>query len=98
MDVSENNGSPKSSMLIGFSIINHPFWGTLIFGNTRIVFMMGSSQESESVYGIFWDSVQVVVAHFSSNNPSSTSTVGGETIGSNLEAGMIKQNNPSNYL
>ena len=25
MDVSENNGTPKSSILIGFSIINHPF-------------------------------------------------------------------------
>ena len=27
---------PKSSFLIGFSIINHPFWGTTIFGNTYI--------------------------------------------------------------
>ena len=36
MDVSENSGTPKSSILIGFSIINHPFWGTLIFGNTPI--------------------------------------------------------------
>ena len=27
--------SPKSSILIGFSIINHPFWGTPIFGNTH---------------------------------------------------------------
>ena len=27
---------PKSSILIGFSIINHPFWGTLIFGNTHV--------------------------------------------------------------
>ena len=27
MDVSENSGIPKSSILIGFSIINHPFWG-----------------------------------------------------------------------
>ena len=36
MDVSENNGTPKSSILIGFSIINHPFWGTLIFGNTHM--------------------------------------------------------------
>ena len=27
---------PKSSILIGFSIINHPFWGTLIFGNTHM--------------------------------------------------------------
>ena len=36
MDVSENNGTPKSSILIGFSIINHPFWGNPIFGNTHI--------------------------------------------------------------
>ena len=27
MDVSENSGTPKSSILIGYSIINHPFWG-----------------------------------------------------------------------
>ena len=28
MDISENSGTPKSSILIGFSIIlNHPFWG-----------------------------------------------------------------------
>jgi len=31
MDVSENSGTPKSSILIGFSIINHPFWGATIF-------------------------------------------------------------------
>ena len=36
MDVSENNGTPKSSILIGFSIINHPIWGTPIFGNTHM--------------------------------------------------------------
>ena len=36
MVVSENGGTPKSSILIGFSIINHPFWGTPIFGNTHI--------------------------------------------------------------
>ena len=35
MDVSENNGTPKSSILIGFSIINHPFWGTPIFRKHR---------------------------------------------------------------
>ena len=28
MGVSKNNGTPKSSILIGFSIINHPFGGT----------------------------------------------------------------------
>ena len=27
---------PKSSILLGFSIINHPFWGTPIFGNTHV--------------------------------------------------------------
>ena len=36
MGVSKNNGAPKSSILIGFSIISHPFWGTPIFGNTHI--------------------------------------------------------------
>ena len=25
--VSKNSGTPKSSILIGFSLINHPFWG-----------------------------------------------------------------------
>ena len=37
MNVSENSGTPKSSILKGFSIINHPFWGTTIFGNTYMV-------------------------------------------------------------
>ena len=36
LDVSKNNGTPKSSILIGFSIINHPFEGTPICGNIRI--------------------------------------------------------------
>ena len=36
MGVSKNNGTPKSSNLIGFSIINHPFWGSRIFGHTHI--------------------------------------------------------------
>ena len=30
-------GTPKSSILIGFSIINHPFWGTPIFGNLQML-------------------------------------------------------------
>ena len=34
MDVSRNGG--KSSILIRFSLINHPFWGTPIFGNIHI--------------------------------------------------------------
>ena len=37
MGVSENSGTPKSSILIGFSTINYPFWGTSIFGNIQMV-------------------------------------------------------------
>ena len=39
MDVSANRHTPKSSILIGFSIINHPFWGTPIFGNTQMIIL-----------------------------------------------------------
>ena len=39
MGVSENSGTPKSSILIGprvFHYFHHPFWGTPIFGNTHM--------------------------------------------------------------
>ena len=36
MGVSKNRGTPKSSILIEFSIINHPFWGTPIFGSSHM--------------------------------------------------------------
>ena len=36
--VSKNSDIPKSSILIGFSIINHPFLGTPIHGNTHVHF------------------------------------------------------------
>ena len=32
----QKKGTPKSSILIRFSIISHPFWGTPIFGNIHI--------------------------------------------------------------
>ena len=31
---------PKSSILIEFSIINHPFWGFYLFGNTHLYFTL----------------------------------------------------------
>ena len=34
LGVSKDNGS---SILIGFSIINHPFWGTTILGNSQLM-------------------------------------------------------------
>ena len=36
MGVSKNNGTPKSSISIGFFIINHPFWGVSLFLETPI--------------------------------------------------------------
>ena len=36
LGISKNRGTPKSSILIGFSIINPPFWGTPIFGNIHL--------------------------------------------------------------
>ena len=49
---SKNMGTPKSSMLIGFSIINHPFWGTTIFGNTQLIPEKTNSQVIQVV--TFW--------------------------------------------
>ena len=54
MDVSENSGTPKSSILIGFSIINHPFWGTPLFGNTH---MVNKSKHKSLVSGKPWISL-----------------------------------------
>ena len=53
-DVSENSGTPKSSILIGFSIINHPFWGAPIFGNTHI----------ESICMVKYDFMNLEKMHF----------------------------------
>ena len=36
MGVSKNSGTPNHPFLIGFSSINHPFWGTPILGNTHM--------------------------------------------------------------
>ena len=49
MGVSKNWGTPKSSILIGFSIINHPFWGiNPIFGSTPIYLFHNSSSRLSS--------------------------------------------------
>ena len=47
MAVSKNRGTPKSSILIGFSIINHPFWGTPIFGNTQMTSILSPAQSTD---------------------------------------------------
>ena len=54
MGVSLNGGTPKSSILIGFSIRNHPFWGTTIFGNIH-VFLSRSWGVDMLRYSKRWD-------------------------------------------
>ena len=57
LDVSENSGTPKSSLLIGFSKKKHPFWGTPIFGNTHLMmaFLGGESiQSNETQFENFY--------------------------------------------
>ena len=51
MDVSENSGAPKSSIWIGISSMNHPFWGTPIFGNTHMTICVINPT---SLGGSFW--------------------------------------------
>ena len=53
MDVSENSGNPKSPILKGVSIINHPFWGTPIFGNTPMVNLKTTSNHPD-ILGVVW--------------------------------------------
>ena len=38
LGVSTNGGAPKSSILIRFSLINHPFSSTTIYGNPQLIF------------------------------------------------------------
>ena len=42
--------TPKSSILIGFSIVNHPFWDTPIFEHTHISNWMGVKWALSSCY------------------------------------------------
>ena len=44
MGVSENRGTPKSSILIGISIINHPFWGIPNFWKHPHVYWIPSTK------------------------------------------------------
>ena len=62
MGVSENGGTPKSSILMGFSIKNHIFWGTTIFGNAHMV------NEQNSVYKLIFVNFPSVFKRLFSNH------------------------------
>ena len=83
MVVSENNGTPKSSILIGFSIINHPIWGTPIFGNTHIQYWVQwgiKASTAKTVAGSVDVSFLVGERGLPSWHPSSIPLEGGEVI------------------
>ena len=60
----KNSGTPKSFSLIGFSSINHPFWGTPIFGNTHIFTKSKSSFSKLNIN----DTIPQTIRHHPSNN------------------------------
>ena len=51
MGVSENSGTPQSSILIGFSIINHPFWGYHYFRKHPYGHLLGGSSNLHTRFG-----------------------------------------------
>ena len=56
MDVSENNGIPKSSILIGFSIINYPFWVPLFLETPTSFSKKKALMAYDGQHGIgFWE-------------------------------------------
>ena len=63
---------PKSSILIGFSITNHLFWGTPIFGNTRL-------QQWYSRVWVFWSPRNSAFGHHLSSSISMYAFIDGGT-------------------
>ena len=57
--VSKNNGTSKSSIWIGFFIINHPFWGTPIFRNTQSGDLLSQDASIQRSPSFFPDVVQL---------------------------------------
>ena len=88
MGVSENYGYPQIihfNRVFHYKLINHPFWGTAIFGNTQIVtYNMSPSpkQEETDLPSInVWD-------NFGGLCPCLGSKTGGEKIVMNTSEGM----------
>ena len=67
--VSINEGTPKSSTLIGFSLINHPFWGTPIYGNPHVLWMM--SLLDIAISGLFFpiEPIEPIPSWFGEHHP-----------------------------
>ena len=98
-------GTPKSSILIGFSIINHPFWGTPIFGNTHMfhwvyrnliyINLDGTKRPfSKSLHSPFWCAPARESAHLSFfvQRPSGRKWMKG------VSSGNLKSSKPSFWM
>ncbi len=72
-------GTPKSSILIGFYPINHPFWGTPIFGNTPMVAIVATNGKHTWLrsHGVFTVSQLSRKRVPSSTRPEPQTMVGG---------------------
>ena len=59
MGVSLNAGTPKSSILIGFSMINHPFWGIPLFFETPFCYIrnliLSEISDWQQKFHAYWD-------------------------------------------
>ena len=87
--VSKIVGFPKSSILIGCSIPNHPFWGTTIVGNPQVDWR-GSFLWHLLTF--FWNEVVVPICHW-------TCRIGGGNITEGLPThSMIQPNEPNGFL
>ena len=63
LGVSKNRGTPKSSTLIRFSIINHPFWGSETPICTSMYFPLYTKRELKIVKSRSYSWYQLVVFH-----------------------------------
>ena len=50
MGVSKNRGTPKSSILIGFSFINHPFWWFPYFWKHPYIYISVNATSMQTMY------------------------------------------------
>ena len=55
MGVSKNRSTPKSSILIRLSIINHPFWGTPLFRNIHMCLKICTHTQTLQQYFVAFD-------------------------------------------
>ena len=63
MGVSWSGGTPKSSILMGFSIINHPFGGTPISGNPHMQEVQEVNTAAQTRFCSLWNHCQWKTCH-----------------------------------